>query len=102
MKAVKAVTAVSIAVALGFGITGCGPSEPPYTGDAVVVSKDKDVSTKSSTKKKSSSKKTDYDIVVDIPNSDINKSVGVSKSQYNSIEVGQTVKLEKGKLPKGK
>lgn len=96
MKAKKVIVAVGLAAVLGFGMTACGET---YTGDGVVVSKDIEKKTKSkSGKKKGSTSSTDYEIVVDIPGSDVNKTIDVTKSKYESIQIGQKVKVEKNKI----
>lgn len=96
MKAKKVIVAVGLAASLGFGMTACGEA---YTGEGVVVSKDIEKKTKSkSGKKKGSTTRTDYEIVVDVPNSDVHKTIDVKKSQYETIQVGQKVKVEKNKI----
>lgn len=88
MKVLNMFAAVGVAVVMGAGLTGCGVG---YTGDGVVVNKQIE-----SKKTKSKPRTTDYELTVDVPNSDVNKTFDVSKSKYDSIQVGQTVKIEKG------
>lgn len=100
MKAGKVFVAVGIAATLGLGVSACGT---PYTGEGVVVEKDTDKKTTKKKKKNgssSSSRSTDYDLIVDIPGSDKNKTIDVTKTQYDSVKVGQTVKIENGKFKK--
>lgn len=93
MKTLKIFAAVGMAVALGAGLTGCGAG---YTGDGVVVSKDTE--TKRSSTSKTSSNKIAYKVTVDVPNSDVNQKHSVSKTKYDSVQLGQTVKIEQGNV----
>lgn len=96
MKALKVFVAIGIAATLTGGLAACGT---PYSGEGVVVDKEIEKQVKaSSSKKKSSSKSKDYEITVDVPNSDANRTIDVSKSKYESIKVGQTVTIENGKI----
>lgn len=85
--------AVGVVVIMGVGLTGCGAG---YTGEGVVISKEVDNRNSSTSKKKSS--KIDYELTIDVPESDVNKKFDVSKSKYDSTQVGQTVKIEKGNV----
>lgn len=100
MKIAKVIASVGLAAALGLSMTGCTAMN--YSGEGTVVSKEIDKSSKksSSSKKKSSSSssRTDYEITVDIPDSDVNRVIDVKKSQYDSIKVGQKVTIEKNKI----
>lgn len=87
MKVAKMVAAVGLTLALGAGLAACGAS---YTGEGIV--KDKEVVSK----RKSTSKK--YKITIDVPNTDVNQVITLPKTQYDSVQVGQTVKIEDGDL----
>jgi hypothetical protein len=88
----KMFAAVGMVAVMGLGLTGCGEG---YTGGGVVVSKDIDKT--SSTSKKSSSRNA-YNITLDVPESDMDMQLRVSKSEYDRIKLGQTVKFEKGSI----
>ena len=102
MKIAKVIASVGLAAALGLSMTGCTAMN--YSGEGTVVGKEIDKSSKkssSSSSKKSrssSSKSTDYEITVDIPDSDVDRVIDVKKSQYDSIKVGQKVTIEKNKI----
>lgn len=98
MKIAKVIASVGLAAALGLSMTGCTAMN--YSGEGTVVGKEIDKSSKKSNSKKksSSSKSTDYEITVDIPDSDVDRVIDVKKSQYDSIKVGQKVTIEKNKI----
>lgn len=93
MKTLKVFATVGMVIALGAGLTGCGAG---YTGDGVVISKDTE--NKRSSTSKSSSNKIAYKVTVDVPDSDVNQKFTVSKSKYDSVQLGQTVKVEQGSV----
>lgn len=93
MKVFKIAVAVGLAVTLGAGLTACGER---YTGEGVVIEKEV-ARHKIGSKVKSS--RTYFEITVDVPNSDTNEIVNVTKSKYNALQIGQTVKVEDGKIP---
>lgn len=96
MKAVKALVAIGIAATLTGGLAACAT---PYSGEGVVVDKEIAKQVKASSKKKSSSSKSkDYEITVDIPDTDIDRTIDVTKKKYESIQIGQTVTIENGKI----
>lgn len=92
MKALKAFAAVGMVLAMGVGLTGCGG----YTGEGVVISKD--IGSKSSSTSKTMSSKISFKVTVDVPDSDVNQTYTVSKLQYDSIQLGQNVKIEQGNV----
>jgi hypothetical protein len=93
VKTLKVFAAVSMVVAMGMGLTGCGVG---YTGDGVVISKD--VENKTSSTSTTRSSKIVYKITVDVPESDVNKKFSVSKFKYDSVQLGQNVKIEQGSV----
>ena len=93
MKVFKIVVAIGLAVTLGAGLTACGAS---YTGEGVVTEKEVARHKIGSKVKKT---RTYFEITVDVPNSDTHQIVNVTKSKFNALRVGQTVKVEDGKIP---
>jgi ABC-type glycerol-3-phosphate transport system substrate-binding protein len=87
MKIGKMVAAVGLTLALGAGLAACGAG---YTGEGVV--KDKEVVSQ----RKSSIKK--YKVTIDVPNTDVNQVITLPKTQYDSVQVGQNVKIEDGNI----
>lgn len=97
MKAFKVIASIGVAAALGFGMTSCAALN--YNGEGVVVSKNIEKDTKkSSTGKKKSKTVTEHKIVVDVPDTDIDRSVKVDKAKYDKIKVGDKVVIEGNKL----
>jgi hypothetical protein len=87
MKVAKMVAAVGLTLVLGAGLAACGAG---YTGEGIV--KDKEVVSK----RKSTSKT--YKVTIDVPNTDVNQVITLPKTQYDSVQVGQNVKVEDGDI----
>ena len=99
MKIAKVIASVGLAAALGFGMTSCAALN--YNGEGVVVSKDIEKDKKSSSgtgKKKKTKTVTEYMVVVDVPDTDMNRSIEVDKSRYDRIKVGDKVVIDNNKL----
>ena len=92
MKVFKIAVAVGLAVILAAGLTACGAS---YTGEGVVTKKEVATHREGSKVKKS---RTYFEITVDVPNSDTNQIVNVTKSKFETLQIGQSVKVEGGKI----
>lgn len=98
MKVLRRIATGGITVIMGLTLIGCGSSFN-YTGEATVISKEKDVEyKKKSSTSKSKSKDTDYELTLDIPNTDVNQVIEVPQNRYDAIQPQQKVQLVNGKL----
>jgi hypothetical protein len=95
VKALKIIVAVGMTAALGMGLVACGST---YTGEGTVTNKQIDRTTHTNSTSKTKRTTTDYEITVDVPTSDVNQIIDVSKDKYDKIQVGQKVTVKDGKI----
>lgn len=93
MSVKKVVTSTLMAATLLLGVAGCGAG---YTGEGVLINKEAEQKNKTTSTKKSS--KISYKLTLDVPNSDIDQIFTVSKSKYDAVKLGETIKVEKGSV----
>lgn len=96
MKVLRGIATGGITVIMGLTLIGCGAGFN-YTGEATVISKEVEHKKKSSTSK-SKTKNTNYELTLDIPNTDVNQVIDVPQNRYDAIQPQQKVQLVNGKL----
>ena len=87
---------VGVIAALSLGLTACGNTA--YTGEGTVVSKQIDKEFKSKAGSKTKRTVTEYEVTVDVPDSDENKKLNVPKEKYDALTEGQKVTVKSGKI----